>query len=70
MNSASSSAADYRADLDLIFCNADGSPLKPNSVSATISKLFRTVGIEKPRGKLVSLGKTRQPELNYFSESP
>jgi hypothetical protein len=24
-------------------------------VSATISKLFRTVGIEKPRGKLVSL---------------
>jgi integrase len=45
----------YRTDLDLIFCNPDGSPLKPNSVSATISLLFRRLGIEKPKGNALHL---------------
>ena len=31
---------DYRAELDLIFANPDGSPLKPDSVSAAVSLLF------------------------------
>jgi site-specific recombinase XerD len=46
---------DYRSDLDLIFCNPDGTPLKPNSVSATISLLFRRLGIEKPKGNALHL---------------
>jgi integrase len=32
---------DYRADLDLIFANPDGTPLKPDSVSASVSALCR-----------------------------
>jgi integrase len=39
--------ADYRADLDLIFANPDGTPLKPNSVSATVSLLFRRLKLPK-----------------------
>jgi integrase len=39
---------DYRNDLDLIFANPDGTPLKPNSVSATVSRLCRRLGL--PRG--------------------
>jgi integrase len=31
----------YRADLDLIFCNPDGTPLRPDSISASVSALFR-----------------------------
>jgi len=38
---------DYRADLDLIFANPDGSPLKPDSVSATVSALFRRLKLPK-----------------------
>ncbi len=45
----------YRTDLDLIFCNPDGTPLKPDSVSATISLLFRRLGIEKPKGAALHL---------------
>jgi len=45
----------YRADLDLIFCNPDGTPLKPNSVSATVSRMFRRMGIEKPKGDALHL---------------
>ena len=37
----------YRSDLDLIFANPDGSPLKPNSVSATVSRLCRHLGLPK-----------------------
>ena len=36
---------DYRSDLDLIFANPDGSPLRPNSVSATVSRLCRRLGL-------------------------
>jgi integrase len=38
---------DYRADLDLIFANPDGTPLKPDSVSATVSLLFRRLKLPK-----------------------
>ena len=33
--------ADYRFDLDLIFANPDGTPLRPDSVSAAVSALCR-----------------------------
>jgi integrase len=46
---------DYRADLDLVFANPDGTPLSPNSISATISKLFRRLGIPKPKGNALHL---------------
>lgn len=38
---------DYRADLDLIFANPDGTPLKPDSVSAAVSLLFRKLKLPK-----------------------
>ncbi|MCC6366888.1 MAG: site-specific integrase [Bryobacterales bacterium] len=46
---------DYRADLDLIFANPDGTPLKPDSVSATVSALFRRLKIPKPKGASLHL---------------
>jgi len=39
--------ADYRADLDLIFANSDGTPLRPNSISSVVSLLFRRLGLPK-----------------------
>jgi integrase len=39
--------ADYRSDLDLIFANPDGTPLRPNSVSATVSRLCQRLGLPK-----------------------
>jgi integrase len=38
---------DYRTDLDLICANPDGSPLRPDSVSATVSALFRRLKLPK-----------------------
>jgi integrase len=38
---------EYRSDLDLIFANPDGSPLKPDSVSGTVSRLCRTLKLPK-----------------------
>lgn len=38
---------DYRTDLDLIFANPDGSPLRPDSISATVSLLFRRLKLPK-----------------------
>ena len=38
---------DYRSDLDLIFANPDGSPLMPNSISSTVSRLCRRLGLPK-----------------------
>jgi integrase len=38
---------DYRADLDLIFANPDGTPLKPDSISAAVSLLFRRLKLPK-----------------------
>jgi integrase len=38
---------DYRADLDLVFANPDGTPLKPDSISASVSLLCRRLGLPK-----------------------
>jgi integrase len=46
---------DYRADLDLIFANPDGSPLKPDSVSSAVSALFKRLKIPKPKGAALHL---------------
>jgi len=40
----------YRSDLDLVFANPDGSPLRPDSISATVSALFKRLKIPKPKG--------------------
>jgi integrase len=37
----------YRADLDLIFGDTDGTELKPNSISSTVSRLCRRLGLPK-----------------------
>ena len=37
----------YRSDLDLIIANPDGTPLKPDSVSETVSRLCRMLGLPK-----------------------
>jgi integrase len=53
---------DYRADLDLVFANPDGAPLKPDSVSSTVSLLFRKLRL--PKGtSLHSLRHTHASEL-------
>jgi len=46
---------DYRSDLDLIFANPDGSPLRPDSVSATVSALFKRLKIPRPKGGALHL---------------
>jgi site-specific recombinase XerD len=46
---------EYRADLDLIFANPDGTPLKPDSISASVSALFKRLKIRKPRGAALHL---------------
>jgi integrase len=38
--------SDYRTDLDLIFANPDGTPLRPDSVSS-VSRLFRRLKLPK-----------------------
>ena len=39
--------SDYRSELDLIFANPDGTPLRPNSISAAVSLLFRRLALPK-----------------------
>ena len=46
---------DYRTDLDLVFANPDGTPLKPDSISATVSALFKRLRIPKPKGAALHL---------------
>lgn len=46
---------DYRSDLDLVFANPDGTPLKPDSISATVSALFKRLKIPKPKGASLHL---------------
>ena len=46
---------DYRADLDLIFANPDGTMLRPDSVSATVSALFKRLKFPKPKGAALHL---------------
>ena len=38
---------DYRTDLDLIFANPDGTPVKPDSISSSVSLLCRRLGLPK-----------------------
>jgi integrase len=45
----------YRSDLDLIFAEPDGSPLKPDSISAAVSALFKRLKIPKPKGASLHL---------------
>lgn len=47
--------ADYRTDLDLIFANPDGTPFNPDSISATVSALFKRLKIPKPKGSSLHL---------------
>jgi hypothetical protein len=42
----------YRADLDLIFANPDGTPLRPNSVSGTVSRICKQVGGGPAQGRI------------------
>jgi integrase len=46
---------DYQSDLDLIFANPDGTPLNPDSISATVSALFKRLKIPKPKGASLHL---------------
>ena len=45
----------YRTDLDLVFANPDGTPLKPDSISASVSALFKRLKIPKPKGAALHL---------------
>jgi integrase len=46
---------DYRADLDLIFANPHGTPLRPDSISSSVSALFQRLKIPKPKGAALHL---------------
>jgi len=43
-------ASAYNTELDLIFAEPDGAPLKPNSISSSVSALFKRLKIPKPKG--------------------
>ncbi len=45
----------YNIELDLIFAEPDGAPLKPNSISASVSALFKRLKIPKPKGASLHL---------------
>jgi integrase len=47
--------AAYKGDLDLIFANPDGTLLKPDSISSSVSLLFRKLKIPKPKGVALHL---------------
>jgi integrase len=46
---------DFHSDPHLIFANLDGWPLKPNSISDTVSPLFKRLKIPKPPGVALHL---------------
>lgn len=46
---------DYQTSEDLVFAQPDGSPLRPDSVSASISALFARLKIPKPKGAALHL---------------
>jgi integrase len=45
----------FGPERDLIFANPDGTPLKPDSISATVSALFKRLKIQKPKGGALHL---------------
>jgi integrase len=46
---------DYRTDLDLVFAQPDGLMLRPDSISASVSALFKRLKIPKPKGAALHL---------------
>ena len=54
----------YKGDLDLIFANPDGTLLKPDSISSSVSLLFRRLKIKKPKG--VALRLFRHPHGSHL----
>lgn len=48
----------YYIELDLIFAEPDGAPLKPNSTSASVSALFKRLKIPKSKGASLHLPET------------
>jgi len=51
-------------DLDLVFANPDGTPLMPNSISATVSRICKRLGL--PKG--VSLHTVRHTHASLLLE--
>ena len=47
--------SDYHTDLDLVFANPDGTMLRPDSVSSSVSALFKRLQIAKPKGAALHL---------------
>lgn len=45
----------YKADVDLIFAEPDGTPLKPDSISSSVSALFKRLKMPKPKGASLHL---------------
>jgi integrase len=58
--------ADYRADLDLIFCEPDGNYLRPDSVTSKVCVIMKRLGISG--GSLHKLRHSQASEL--FGEVP
>ena len=56
---------EYRADLDLIFANPDGTPFKPDSISSAVSLLFRRLKL--PEG--ASLHSLRHSHCSHLLAS-
>ena len=56
---------DYQTDLDLVFCNPDGSPLKPDSISSAVSALCKRLKL--PKG--VSLHALRHTHVSHLFAS-
>jgi integrase len=47
--------AKYNSELNLIFTNPDGSPLRPDSISSSVSNLFKKLKLPKPKGASLHL---------------
>jgi len=47
--------ADYRSDLDLVFAGPNGEALRPDSISGSVSALFKRLKINKPKGAALHL---------------
>jgi len=56
---------DYQTELDLVFCQPDGSPLKPDSISSTVSALCKRLKL--PKG--VSLHALRHTHVSVLFAS-
>jgi hypothetical protein len=50
-----SGKSSHKSELDLIFAEPDGTPLTPNSISSSVSLLFKRLKIPKPKGAALHL---------------